>query len=798
MNIKKIISFLMTGKLKCLLVMLLLPCLLFSQDRPKVGVVLSGGGAKGAAHIGVLSYIEELGIPVDYVVGTSMGAIMGGMYSLGYSAVELENIISDLDWDLYMKDEIGVGQMSTEGRVDHNTFLLDIPFDIGDGKLQSAVFGDGLDLQSQKSFFLTDLPSGFVGGYNLVNLFNSLSVGYGDSLDFRQLPIPFACVATDVVNGNEVVLNSGFFTSAIRASMAIPGVFSPVVIDGRLLMDGGMSNNFPVDLCKQMGADIIIGVDVGSQLASEIEELQSLPQLMMQLINLMVSERTTENRRLCTVYIRPNVSGYNMLSFSKQAIATLVKRGYDEAKRHETQLKLVKTLTNPNDTNVRIFDARRARRISTDTIYLSAVEIDGVKSPDEVSWLLRKGNIRTYSPITGVDIENAVELFVGTGNYSRVNYSLMPFHPFDSVRNANPSPSANLYDLHLSFESAPPHSCAMGFRYDSEESAMIILRLGLNQNRFSGWNFGTELRLGYNPRFNTSLSWRKQSLAKFNVEYDYRQCKYDMGALGDGLPGKYESARTHRHNFSFYVSQYHMRNLSLAGGLEYEKYDFSFPSDRYTIFYDVSSILSQFNCAGLFFDLKYDTRDEFYMPRKGVLLTMDAHWRKDLTKERYLEDGRNKNGFADVNMMASYHFSPDIVLPLTFIPQYYNRFVVGNFMPSVYQNVVGGLLPGRFMDHQIPFVGITTPQMVKNCLSVFRMDVQWNISGNHYLTFMGNYMCSAANYDDFFSGSDSCVSRFGLGLQYAYKTVFGPISVDMHWSDIQRRLGMYFAFGYTF
>lgn len=794
-----IMSILVRKRWVHLVGMLLLPCLLFSQEeRPRVGVVLSGGGAKGAAHIGALRYIEEMGIPVDYVVGTSMGAIMGGMYSLGYSAVELEDIISDLDWDLYMKDEIGVGQMSTEGRMDRNRFLLDIPFDISDGKLQSSFLGGEFDPKSEKSSFLTDLPTGFVGGYNLVNLFNSLSVGYGDSLDFHQLPIPFSCVATDVMNGEEVVLKSGLFTSAIRASMAIPGVFSPVMIDGRLLMDGGMSNNFPVDLCKQMGADIIIGVDVGSQLASDIDDLQSLPQLMVQLINLMVSERTVENKRLCMVYIRPNVSGYNMLSFSEQSISTLIERGYNEAKKHDAQLKLVKTLTNPKDTNVRIFDSRKARRISTDTVYLTAIDFEGVNSSEEVSWLLRKGNLKTYTPITGVDIEKAVELFVGTGNYSRVNYSLIPFHPFDSNRNGAQSATANLYELHLTFESAAPHSCALGFRYDSEESAMIIMRLGLNQNRLSGWKVGTEFRLGYNPRLNAALTWGKQSLGNLNVEYDYRQCKYDMGALNEGLPGKYESVRTHRHNFSLYVSQFHLRYLSMAGGMEYEKYDFSYPSDRYTLFYDVSSIQSQFNCAGLFFDLKYDTRDELYMPKKGVLVTMDAHWRKDFTKDRYVEDGRNKNGFADVNMMASYHFSPDVGLPLTFTPQLYNRFVVGNFKPSVYQNVVGGLMPGRFMDHQVPFVGITTPQMVENCLSILRMDVQWNVSGNHYLTLMGNCMFSAENYDDYFSGTDSCISRFGLGIQYAYKTVFGPITVDMHWSDVQHRLGMYFAFGYSF
>lgn len=795
----RIISILPVRRLAWLLIMLLLPCLVFSQtDRPKVGVVLSGGGAKGAAHIGALKYIEELGIPVDYVVGTSMGAIMGGMYSLGYSSVELESIISGLDWSLYIKDEIGTGQMSSEGRLDRSKFLIDIPFDISGGKLNSSFRDAGYGSDNSSTSLLTDLPSGFVGGYNLVNLFNSLSVGYGDSIDFDDLPIPFACVATDVTTGEAVVLRDGLFTSAIRASMAIPGVFSPVIIDDKLLMDGGMSNNFPVDLCKKMGADIVIGVDVGSHMTTNISELQSLPQILMQLLNLIVSERTSENRLLCTVCIRPDVSDYNMLSFTEDAIIELVERGYKEATRHEEQLKLIKELTNPDNLDVRVSDSCRAKRISTDTVYLTAINVEGINSADQVSWLLKKGNLNTYTPITGVEIEKAVELFVGMGNYSRVNYNLLPFHPFDSSRSNSVQNTSKLYDLHLSFQTAPPHSCALGFRYDSEESAMITLRLGMNQNRLAGLKAGAEFRFGYNPRINTRLTWGQQSVANFNLEYDYRQNRYDIGALNEGFPGKFESVRTHRHNLRLYVSQFHLRDFSIAGGFEYEKYDFSYPSDRYTLFYDVTSIQSQFNCSGLFFDLKYDTRDDVYMTRDGMLLTMDAHWRKDFTKDRYLEDGRNKNGFADINLSASYHYSPDIGLPLTFSPKIYNRVVVGNLKPSVYQNVVGGYVPGRYMAHQVPFVGITTPQMVESCLTVLRLDVQWNVKGNHYLTLMSNYMCSAENYSDFFAGPQARISRFGTGLQYAYKTALGPISIDLHWSNIQRRLGLYFAFGYSF
>ena len=199
--------------------------------RLKVGVVLGGGGAKGASHIGALKYIEEMGIPVDYVAGTSMGSIIGGFYALGYSPEELTQLISEMKWSEYIGNRIDRPMLSEEMRLRNSTMVMQVPF-----SLESL-----LDNRKNASF-ISQLPSAYVNNSSLVNLFNDLCIGYQEEMDFNDLPIPFACVATDMITGKEVVLRNGSISTAMRASMAIPGVFSPVTIGDKVLVDGGLVN----------------------------------------------------------------------------------------------------------------------------------------------------------------------------------------------------------------------------------------------------------------------------------------------------------------------------------------------------------------------------------------------------------------------------------------------------------------------------------------------------------------------------------------------------------------------------
>lgn len=277
--------------------------------RKKVGVVLSGGGAKGMAHIGALKVIEEAGIPIDYVVGTSMGSIIGGLYSIGYTPEQMDSMVRRQDWSFLLSDKIPRSEQNMAEREASEKYVFSLPF----GKNAK-----------------TQAVGGLIKGQNLANLFSELTVGYHDSIDFNKLPIPFACVSENIVNGNEVNFHKGVLATAMRASMAIPGVFTPVRLDSMVLVDGGVVNNYPVNVARAMGADIIIGVDVQNDL-KPANELNSTGSILGQLINLMGLELYKKNLKETDTYIKVDVEGYSAASFTPSAVDTLIRRGEEAA-----------------------------------------------------------------------------------------------------------------------------------------------------------------------------------------------------------------------------------------------------------------------------------------------------------------------------------------------------------------------------------------------------------------------------------------------------------------------------------
>ena len=274
-----------------------------------MAVVLSGGGAKGAAHIGALKVIERAGLPVDYVVGTSMGAIVGGLYAVGYTPEELDSMMCSQNWRLLLSDRPAPQDQLLDERLQAERYVLSVPFTLRGGDVSDA---------------------GIIKGRNLARLFSELTWQYPDSLCFDSLPIPFACVSEDLVNGTEVVFHQGVLATAMRASMSIPGVFSPVDLNGMVLVDGGLVNNYPVNVARAMGADLVIGVDVQTPLY-DAAELKSVKNIMGQIVNLQGERQYKENLKQTNVHIKVNVEGYSAASFTTEAIDTLISRGEQAA-----------------------------------------------------------------------------------------------------------------------------------------------------------------------------------------------------------------------------------------------------------------------------------------------------------------------------------------------------------------------------------------------------------------------------------------------------------------------------------
>lgn len=293
------------------------------MGRPKIGVVLSGGGAKGAAHVQVLKVMEELGIPVDVIVGTSMGSIVGGLYAMGYNADQLDSIIRTQDWTMLLSNSRPRREQHLYSKASSDRFLLNIRFKNRPADLKRT--------------------GGLLNGENVERLLSDLTTGFHDSIDFnKDLKIPFACVASDVVTGNEFDMHSGVLAECMRASMSIPGVFAPVHKNGMVLVDGGMSNNFPVDLARQMGADYVVGVNVGDESLKE-DELNYLPNILSQIVDLACRKKLQENIDNTDVFIKVDITGYSAASFSREAIDTLLHRGRVAAESKLDDLKALRS-----------------------------------------------------------------------------------------------------------------------------------------------------------------------------------------------------------------------------------------------------------------------------------------------------------------------------------------------------------------------------------------------------------------------------------------------------------------------
>ena len=737
-------------------------------QRPKVGLALSGGGAKGAAHIGVLKYMEEIGIPIDCIAGTSMGSIIGGLYALGYTPDEMADLISNINWSIYMSNNVDRYYQSSTIRAKKSTYLFSVPF--GSGNFQEKSFN-----------ILSTLPSGVINGASLTNLFNRLSVGYNDSMDFSQLPIPFCCVATDILTGKPVILNHGNFAKAIRSSMAIPGVFSPVEWDGHLLADGGMVNNFPADLCLNMGADFIIGIELAEEMARDPKEMKSLPQQLSQYLSIAVNSKRSENRDLCDIYLHPDITGYNMLSFSSAAIDTMVRRGYECAQAHREELLLLKQRLEKYGPCSKTLQTPRVNIIaSDDSILLTNVLYKGVL-PIDAHWLIKRGGLESGKVTTMNAIERAIGIMMGTEAYSSITYNILPGDTI--VTNGKPMKS---YQLVIMLEPAEPHLLSIGFRYDSQEKSAILFHFGFNEQRLSGFKAGIDFNLNYNMRIATKLSWCNIGLGDINFAYRYHNSTLSIRSHDST---SLNSWRVNHHNFSLYLSEFHLRNFTFACGIDEDFYSnlnsFSLNDILYNGIFHFDQAKGFF---GTFVHSQYDNLDDAYFANKGFYANADINWRVD-NKNLFNNIG---NSFFDFNVNAQTFITASP--RFTIIPQFFARILVGK-KSAWYDNIVGGTIPGRYLDHQLPFIGLTNTVHVEDLAGIARLDLRYRLFKRVYLYLIGNVLLSS-NWN--YAIDNSLHINYGGALRAAYDSPLGPLSIDLNYNNFTRRPSLYLNIGHVF
>ena len=787
-------------QLICTIFLLFLANTTYSQDttsvkiRPKVGLVLSGGGAKGAAHIGVLKYIEEAGIPIDYIAGTSMGAIVGGMYALCYSSDEILDIISEVDWDRLISNQVERQRTSYSSKSESTNHVLTIPFSVGTDKQE---------LQSRS--FKNSLPTGIISGDNLINLFNSLSVGYSDSVDFDDLPIPFLCIATNLVDGTADVLDEGIFSKSLRASMAIPVLFDPVKIDDTLYADGGLVNNFPADQCRAMGADYIIGVSMSSGLESDPDNLSSIFSQVNQL-KVIITDKDFENyHKMCDIFISPELNGVGMLSFDTESVAKMTASGYDAAAEFKEDFQALKESLSAGSVPYVEDDrtAKKAVNILKNKVLISGIEMDGVEKDIE-RWMRRKCTVIVGDLVGKDDIDESVSIYYGTGNYSSITYTLH-----------EDSTSEGAYILNFKFVENPPHDFGLGFRFDSQDMLSVLVDLGINSNRMSGFKADVSTKLGGNQWLQTNFSYGHLLYPRINVAYDFRNSEldaYDMDALVMNM-------KFLQHKLRVYLSENYSRTISFGGGFEAEFMD---PRKVMYLSHDtIDDDYTNVNTLGSFAFFHFDNLDRNSFATRGARGKIDFTW-KDMMFSR---NGTNALGTGSVTFGIE-SYIPIIKDRLVFILKLYASILFGKGAVSgmtsswnpifngpvpaypTMNNIIGGAEMGRYIDQQLPFIGLNKISLAFNNIAIARLDIRARLFNNHYLTAMVNYARSSIDMKNFFSERDELVwgnlydynasNWWGAGLRYSIDTKIGPLSFDISSSNISKNVNLYFSLGHYF
>lgn len=708
-------------------------------ERKKVAIVLSGGGAKGISHIGILKVLEEAGIPIDYVVGTSMGSIVGGLYSIGYTPQMLDSLARAQDWMFLLTDRLERPALSFPEKEKADKYLLTLPINRDKKKL---------------------IPSGLIKGQNIYSLFCDLTAGYHQRTDFSQLPIPFACVATDIVSGKPVVLDKGNLPLAMRASMAIPGVFTPIQLDSMLLIDGGIVNNFPCDVARAMGADVIIGVNVLGDRRT-LDRLNTASDIIGQIIDTYSMNGLEANKKMLDIYIHPQLMEYNAASFSAADVDTFLIRGERAAREQwDDLIRLKAKIGIPADAPF----PPREHYLAHDTIYIRGINFEGVPKKDR-KWLLKKSGLAENNRIAMQDLRKAINILYGTKSYSGITYELE---------------NGPEYDLHLRVTPLPLSSLNFGVRFDTEEVAALLLNITLNLNTKYNSMLALSGRASQNPYVRLDYSIDNSFFKRLNIGYMFNYNDVDLYTQGK----KTNNVTFRHHTMEAGITDIYWQNFKFQLGLRYEHFNYNtlLASEN-----EPNPDIEPEGFLSYFAQAKLETLDSKYFPTKGVGLQVDY--------SLYTDNMTSYQGGSPFSALSLQFLAPIRCTPrFNIVPSLYGRTLIGHKVAYQYLNVAGGTSFGKYFPQQQPFIGINHAELADKAFVAAKVQLRYRIGSNHYLSAFGNM----ASQDDNFFNLPTGQYWWGTGLGYSYNSMFGPIDAVFSYSNHTDKAAFYLNLGYTF
>ena len=722
----------------------------YAQDfnEKKVGLVLSGGGAKGFAHIGVLKVIDSIGLKVDYVAGTSMGAVIGALYASGYSGKQLDSIFKTTDFDALIADEIPRASKSFFERQNAERYALALPFDN----------------------FRIQFPSAISRGQNVFNLLSRLTLHVSHIDEFKDLPIPFFCIATNIETGEEVILDKGSLPMAIEASGAFPSLFQPVEIEGQLLIDGGVVNNYPVDELRAKGMDIIIGVDVQDGLADR-EDLRSATNILLQINNFRTIKAMEEKSAKTDIYIKPDIREFTVISFTHGG--KIIENGKKAALKEEDKLAELASsqgAPNLNRPYIRIPDSLKINDIIIN---------EDANYPR--SYVLGKLKFKPKEQISYKKFEKGMNNLVATDNFKSLLYEFQP--------------DGEGFDLSTSLRQSENSTfIKMGIHYDDLYNSAALINLTKKRLLFNNDVLSFDMILGDNVRYNFDYFLDKGFYWSIGLRSRYNEFHKNISAGLILNQDQIELTGLNKVDIElsdwtnqFFLQTLFRRDFALSIGLEHKH--LKIKSETFVEDQDEETTLENSDFVSAYGTLKFDTFDNKYFPDKGFLFDGDFHW--------YLSSSDFNNNFAPFSIAKAnigYAFSLSPRFAMTLGSQ--GGFKIGEDSNNSLNFALGGY-GNDLINNFVPFWGydfisITGNSFVKGYVN---LDFEW-LKKQHIL-FSANYSNTG---DDIFEGGEWITSPdySGYAVGYAMETIIGPIEARYSWSPDTGKAIWFFNLGFWF
>lgn len=716
----------------------------------KVGLVLSGGGAKGFAHVAVLKKLEEADVRIDYIAGTSMGAIIGGLYASGYSATELDSVLRINDLDGLVRDDLPREVSSFYQKENGGKYAISLP------------------LVKRK----IELPSAVSKGQNAFNIFSQLTEHVHEVEDFSELSIPFFCIATNLETGEEIVLDKGFLPEAIRASGSFPGLLTPVTVNGEVLVDGGIVNNFPVEKMKDKGVDYIIGVNVSGGL-KDIENLNTLPEILMQIAGFQMYNKWEDEIQLSDLYIRPDLNEFTTFSFDESE--EIMRRG------ELAMIKVKDTLEALAARQKGGVDKRSIKAYpSRDEFMIREIVIKGNRNYTD-KYCIKKLGLEKDELIERKDFMRGIDVLTATGNFESI------FYKFTSVEGG----------VRVEFEIIENDEQTLiqfGAHYDDLYKTGILVNFTNKHLFFNNDFISADFVVGDNLRYNIDYFYDNGFNWSFGLNTRYNTFKADVAAStlpetrtsgpmdsGPKIPIRYIDFSTRLFLQSTIKDRWAFRI-----GLEHKFInaftDEIVDDDINRIYYEKSHFVNAFG------KIMLDTYDTKYFPKKGVYL--DSEYLLYLFSNDYND---NFNPFSQLSGRVGFAYT--FFDKLTFHLLSEAGVTIGNNENEIFDYHLGGYNE-NYINTFVPFYGYGFADLNESAFLRTALTVRYELFKKNFLSFTGNF--GRLNDDIWNDGRIFEETKTGYAAGYGINTLIGPVELLYSWNPDNNQDYWYINVGFWF